>query len=244
MWYPSHFIVIPLSYLVILLLAAYTRRLSKKSRLRILRILFMAVICSECLKQAYGLRNGCYSTAYLPFHYSTTYYVSLGLCAFGNERQRHYAQCSLLVGGVLLLITMTCSPFSVVGDCAFIFTEWPALHSLLYHCVTLFALAMMLACGAYHPQRYDSLRYLSFLYTWATIAVPAAYVTQTNYAGLLESYLPFLEKLRLAYGNLAYLVAYMLLVSALAVLILQIHAWILRRATAQKHAGTEKEPMA
>lgn len=228
MWLASHFIAIPLSYLLILVLAVYSRRLSRQNRILVLRILFITVIFSEAVKQVLGILNGLYSPAYLPFHYSTTYYVSLGLCAFGNEKQRHYGHCSLLVGGVLLLITMTYHPFAVVGDCANVFTSWFSMHSLLYHNVALFALAMMLLNGEYVPQRRDDLRYLSFLYAWAAIAVPAARVTKTNYAGLLESYIPFLEALRLSKGNQTYLFTYALFASLLAVLILRAYALIYR----------------
>ncbi len=235
MWLPSHLVVIPLSYLLVFLLAARSRALTARERALLLRVLFALMLFSEVIKQALGILGGSYSAGFLPFHYSSTYYVSIGLYAFGNGRWRHYGQCSLLVGGVLLLISMTCCPFLVVGDCTHVFRSFAALHSLFYHVAALLGFAVMLANGEYAPRRHDTLRYLSFLFAWAALALPVARATGINYAGLLRSYIPLLEKLRLARGDLVYLITYALLASALAVLILHTYAQLYRRVWAEGH---------
>ena len=51
MWYPSHFITIPLGYLTILLLAFLSRKCSPRARVWIVRALMLLLFAGEIAKQ-------------------------------------------------------------------------------------------------------------------------------------------------------------------------------------------------
>ncbi len=206
MWYPSHFITIPLGYLTIFLLAFLSRKCSPRARVWIVRALMLLLFAGEIAKQI--VLRDYYSPNYLPFHYSSTYYVSFALYAFGCGRVRHYGACASYVGGLFLLVTMTVNPHSVVGDTAYLFTHYYPAHSYFFHMAVLLLWLIMLFGHDYQLKKWDFLRYCTFLGAWAAAAIPAAFRFQVNYAGLLRSFIRPLERIRLHYGQVVYLLLY------------------------------------
>ena len=206
MWYPLHFLTIPLGYATILLAAFFSRRLSPRARTWAVRTFVILLYVGEVIKQI--TVRGSYSPNYLPFHYSSTYYISFALFAFGRDRVRHYGACASYVGGLFLLVTMTINPHSVVGDPAMMFTHYYHAYSYFYHMAVLLLWAVMLMNGEYRMQRFDYPRYLSFLGAWAAAAIPAAFLLDVNYAGILRSFIHPLELLRLRFGQVVYLLTY------------------------------------
>ena len=69
-------------------------------------------------------------------------------------------------------------------------------------------------------------RYLAFLLCWGTFALPAAHVYRANYAGLLRSFIGPLERFRARFGDIAYLVLYLVLATLFAAGV--IHLWQVR----------------
>lgn len=206
MWYPLHFLTIPLGYLTVFFVAFFSRRLSPRARTWAVRAFVILLYISEIVKQI--TVRGSYSPNYLPFHYSSTYYISFALFAFGRDRVRHYGACASYVGGLFLLVTMTINPHSVVGDPAMMFTHYYHAYSYFYHMAVLLLWAVMLMNGEYRMQRFDYLRYLTFLGAWAAAAIPAAFLLDVNYAGILRSFIHPLELIRLRFGQVVYLLTY------------------------------------
>lgn len=224
MWQPSHYFTIPFSLLGIALLAVGSRRLPPRIRHRTGQVLWIILLLSEVLKQWEGYRTGDYSPLYYPVHYSSTFYLSLGLYCFGGKEARHYGACTLYVGGALLLLTLCYNPTGVVGDTALLLQSHFALHSYVYHMGILLFFAVMLANFSYRVRPFDVLRYASFLLGWGCVALPIARITDVNYAGLLQSWIPILESLRAVVGDGWYLLAYGTLILTLAALLIQIYA--------------------
>ena len=229
MWYPSHFITIPLGYLTIFLLAFLSRKCSPRARVRIVRALMLLLFAGEIAKQI--VLRDYYSPNYLPFHYSSTYYVTFALYAFGRGRVRHYGACASYVGGLFLLVTMTVNPHSVVGDTAYLFTHYYPAHSYFYHMAVLLLWLIMLFSHDYRLQKWDYLRYCTFLGAWAAMAIPAAFHFQVNYAGLLRSFIRPLERIRLHYGQVVYLLLYAVFILLAAGLAFGIYRLAVRLTT-------------
>lgn len=206
MWYPLHFLTIPLGYLTVFFVAFFSRRLSPRARTWAVRTFVILLYVGEVIKQI--TVRGSYSPNYLPFHYSSTYYISFALFAFGRDSVRHYGACASYVGGLFLLVTMTINPHSVVGDPAMMFTHYYHAYSYFYHMAVLLLWAVMLMNGEYRMQRFDYLRYLTFLGAWAAAAIPAAFLLDVNYAGILRSFIHPLELIRLRFGQVVYLLTY------------------------------------
>lgn len=218
MWTYSLLFSVPLSLLFTILAASSTKRICTRSRRKILITLLCFFVFSELIKQTIALCTGTHTSAYYPFHYSSTYYFSIALYLSSSPRRKQLGSCTLYVGGVLLFLCMIIAPRAIVGDTASLFSAWFSIHSFFYHIFVLFAFFVMLFNNEYHPTHYDVWRYFSFVLIWAAIALPAARRYHANYAGLLQSFLPPLERLRLAFGEHAYLLTYASLVFFFAAL--------------------------
>ncbi len=208
-WLPSHlYLLLPLLMLC-LLLAALSRRLSERAWHILLRITLTTLLLCECVKQVLVLEN--YDPMYLPFHYSTTYYLCIALYAFGGEKLSHLGKCLLFPGGLLLFTSLLFGPFQVVGDVApaLLFSSFYNFYSLFYHLAVLLVFFSMLARREYAPSQWDPLFYAGFLISWGALAVPMAHLFRFNYAGILYSYIPLLEAFRLRAGDVWYLIIYL-----------------------------------
>ncbi|MBE6630926.1 MAG: hypothetical protein E7624_08780 [Ruminococcaceae bacterium] len=223
MWSASLLFTLPLSLALTLLFAMRTRRISARTRHKILYTLLCFFVFSEILKHLLALRTGTHTAMYYPFHYSTTYYFSIALYLSENRRMRHFGACTLYVGGSLLFLCMILAPRAIVGDTAQLFADWFRVHSFFYHVFVLFVFFVMLFNHDYTPRPTDVWRYLAFLLFWSFFALPAAHVFGANYAGLLSSFIGVLEAFRLRYGNALYLGLYLVLALAFASLSIGIY---------------------
>lgn len=227
-WYPSHYVTIPVSLALAAALGILSRKLNANVRKWVMRAILLCMLLSELVKQIIAFRTG-YSALYLPFHYSTTYYFTLGMYIFGRGRVKHYGECTTFIGGFLLIVTLLSSPGSVVGNLANVFHSWYNFHSFAYHILVLLLWFVLLANLDYRVKRFDPLRYISFLTLWAAFAIPASRLTDFNYAGLLKSFIPPLRKLQDAAGDVVYLIAYFLFISLFATLLILLYQMILKR---------------
>ncbi len=222
-WTTQHFCILLPLMLLSVLLAIASRRMSDRTYLHALRTLTVLLLCCELVKQLLAIRN--YSPLFLPFHYSTTYYLCLVLYAFGGDRTRHYGSCLLYAGGLLLLVSMLFSPTSIIGtlEPEELFGSFYHFYSLFYHIAVLLVFLCMLARRDYSPRLYDPLLYISFLLLWGAIVIPMSRVVNFNYAGLLVSYIAPLEKLRQQAGDAIYLIVYFGAVMILAALAIYLY---------------------
>lgn len=221
MWLPSHALLLPLCTLLICVIVRKERHLSPPRRRQRQRLFFYLLILLELCKQLSALVTNTYHPSLLPLHYSSTFYISIAFYLFGKHRLSHLGACTLYVGGCFLCLTLLWNPYAVLGDPANILRSFLSFHSLFYHFGVLYYAASMLYSGAYQPSRHDSLRILAFILSWACIALPVARLTGNNYAGLLRSYLPPLERFQQIYGDRAYLLLYLILALALATALIQ-----------------------
>lgn len=217
MWYPSHFLTIPLGYACILIAALFSRRLSEKQRRKMLQGLVILLFIGEFIKQITVRQN--YSPNYLPFHYSSTYYLTFTLLAFGRGRVKHFGACASYIGGAMLFVTMTVNPVAVVGDTAHMFDSYYHAYSYFYHMAVLLLWLIMLFGGEYRQKRRDIFRYAAFFGAWLCFAIPAAFYFDMNYAGILRSFIPLLEAFRLHFGQIPYLLLYAAFILACAELL-------------------------
>ncbi len=239
-WYPSHYVTIPVSLALAAGLGFLSRKLNANVRKWVMRAILLCMLLSELVKQIIAFRTG-YSALYLPFHYSTTYYFTLGMYIFGRGRVKHYGECTTFIGGFLLIFTLLSSPGSVVGDLANVFHSWYNFHSFAYHILVLLLWFVLLANLDYRVKRFDSLRYISFLTLWAAFAIPASRVTGFNYAGLLTSYIPPLRKLQDAAGDVVYLITYFVCISAVAALFIFLYGRLTAKFSARRQTAGAQE---
>lgn len=241
-WTSSHFLTIPLAYAAILALALLSRRLRPDARLWGYRIVLIVLYVGEAVKQVLGLIRG-YPLNYIPLHFSSTFYICFSLFAFGRGAVRQTGACVSFISGFFLFVAMTVNPTAVVGDTSLLFTDYVRAHSYFYHVLVLLMWGMLLAQDAYRPKKGDVFKFWIYLLCWAVPAVIGSYALNVNYAGILKSYIPLLEKVREAAGDAVYLLAYTAFAFALSGLIVWCYGRI-RAAIEQRTAPAKKHSAA
>ncbi len=207
-WLTSHIQILLPCLILITCLAFCSRYLNERVMTWILRGLIITLFICEIAKQINALDN--YQDMYLPFHYSSSYYVCIALFAFGKGRAKHFGMVALYVGGFLLLGTLLVNPKQVIGNPkpSLLFSDFYNFYSLFYHLAILYTWLVLLFRRSYRARPLDLARYAVFLGGWSMLAAPAAFHTGFNYAGILVSYIPFLEALRQQAGQACYLIVY------------------------------------
>ncbi len=242
-WQPYHFyILLPLLALIILLVTL-TRHMTDRAYRRMLVGITILLLLCECVKQILAIPD--YAALYLPFHYSTTYYLCLVLYAFGRGRPRHLGTCLFYVSGLLLVGTMLASPTNVIGtlEPTELFSSFYQFYSLFYHIVVLYVWLAMMMRGDYRPARRDPLLYMGFLLSWSALVIPMSRIFDFNYAGLLYSYIPILEKLRLSAGDTCYLITYLGGVLLLATCAIRLYAVYRRHADICRYEAPHQQTL-
>lgn len=239
-WTPSHFLTIPLAYATISVLAILSRRLRPNAQLWGYRAVLIVLYAGEAVKQVLGLIRG-YPLHYIPLHFSSTFYICFALFAFGKHETRQTGACVSFISGFFLLVAMTVNPTAVVGDTSFLFADYIRAHSYFYHVLVLLMWGMLLTQDAYQPQNGDVFKFWLYLLCWALPAVIGSYMLNINYAGILKSYIPLLETVREAAGDVVYLLSYTVFAFTLSGTLVLCYRY-LRSAIKQRIAHTENRP--
>lgn len=209
-WQDTHIKILPFALLLTVAVAVICRLCLNRTPYKklVLRIIVILLLAGEAYKQMLALRTGRYSLAFLPLHFSSSFYFCTFLAAFGRKGVERFGCASTFVGGVFLLVVLLASPGAVIGSLQNIFQSYFTAHSFFMHILIVQFWLAMLCQKIYRPQKYDYLFFWCFLLMWANVTLPLATKLQINYAGLLKSYIPFLEVIRINYGSTVYLFAY------------------------------------
>lgn len=203
---------------IIILTAIAIRRLTERNA-RILKItLFALMVLSGIIKQLYALLTE-YDVWYLPLHFSSTFYLSIGFSVFGKNKIARLGSTILFIGGFIMFFMILINPIAVLGNLSSIFASPISFHGYFYHMLVIFQFFIMLFRNDYTPKKHDAVLFTSFTLLWGTIAIPAAFNLHANYMGILKSYIPFLEFLRVTFGYPIYFFTYFLCVFILASLL-------------------------
>lgn len=187
------------------------RYCGRETRVLLTRCLFAVMLASGIAKQVVAVQTGVWITM-VPLHFSSTFYLSVGLTVFAKNFFRHAGQVLLFVGGVLMTGMIFVNPVAVLGDPTLIFTSHIRAHGYFFHMAVAFQFFVLLFSQEFSIRYYDPHLFAVFVALWGCIAIPGAFYFKMNFMGILVSYIPFLEKLRLAAGYPLYLTVYYTLV--------------------------------
>ncbi len=202
--------------LIIIIIAAVNITFLTERNARIVKIiLFALMVSSGIAKQIYALFTE-YDLWYLPLHFSSTFYISIGFSVFGKNKVAHLGSTILLIGGFIMFFMILINPVAVLGNLSSIFISPVSFHGYFYHMIVIFQFFIMLFRKEYIPKKYDSFLFMLFTLLWSAIAIPAAFILHANYMGILKSYIPFLEFLRINFGYPIYFLTYFLCVFILS----------------------------
>ncbi|MCD8040506.1 MAG: hypothetical protein LUF82_03215 [Clostridia bacterium] len=218
----SYFFAIIFVYILIAVLAGCSRYVPQKV-VRIVTIaIYAAMLVAEVVKQIVAATaEGGYDLWKAPLHFSSTFYITIGLSLLGGKRLKRIGQPVLFVSGLMLTVMILVTPKSIFGvEPSEIFTVADSTHGYFFHMAVLLELAVILARGEYVPKLYDPAVFAVFVAIYGVIAAPVAISSGLNFAGITVSYIPLLESFRQSFGQIPYLIVYYLCICALGVVVI------------------------
>ena len=216
----------------IAIISFLSRKLSARTAFIVTALLFIAMAASGIAKQIIAIATG-YDLWYLPLHFSSTFYIPVGVSVFAHGKAEHAAQAILFVGGIIMCAMILVRPAAILGNLSGVFTSHIHAHGYFYHMLVVLQFGIMLARGNYRPKRHDPLFFAGGVALWGAVAIPCAFVFNANYMGILHAYIPFLEQFRIKFGYAPYLIVYYLGAVLLATLLIYGYGF-LRKKLAKK----------
>lgn len=207
-WSKAEGVVLPISLLIILVLAVgtyyITRNKSQLIRQIPLMIISTIMLALEIAKQIISIVNG-YSLWSIPLHFCSLFLYFFPLASFAKGKLGDFGRTMSFACGTLFLVLFYINPGSIIGDaCANIFTSFSTFHTFIYHhLITLFYLVMLLS-KIYKPTIFDFLYVFIGITVYAVVAIPLAHILNVNFCSLLTNVVPFLEAIRLQVGQVFY----------------------------------------
>lgn len=214
-----------LPFIGIAILSILSRKLSNKSAFIVTAALFCIMLASGIAKQVIAICEG-YNLWYLPLHFSSTFYLTVAISVFARGKVKHAAESVLFAGGIIMIAMILISPDAILGKLGEVFTSHIHAHGYFYHMLVVLEFGIMLARGEYFPKPTDPLIFATFVALWTVVAIPCAFRLNANYMGILNAYIPFLEKFRLRFGYAPYLIIYYLGVVAIGFLLIYVYRFL------------------
>ena len=238
LWSAEHIRTLLPSLGVMFLIAGVLRlTLGKKSlKIRMIpfQILAVVIVLLEIGKQALSLQRG-YDLYHLPFHFCSLFLFTLPAMAF--YRGKHQKTVGAITSGVcaslfLLMLIYPALIYSAANIREF-FTNYFSFHTVAFHNIVMLAFLLIVALDLHEPApKGECKANLFFTIGFCIVSASMAQLLQTNYANYYSCNIAPLEAVRvslqstLGYGLTQIL--YILIVSALNVLFVQLSYWTYR----------------
>lgn len=111
----------------IAIISFLSRKLSARTAFIVTALLFIAMAASGIAKQIIAIATG-YDLWYLPLHFSSTFYITVGVSVFAHGKAEHAAQTILFVGGIIMCAMILVRPAAILGNLSGVFTSH--IHAL------------------------------------------------------------------------------------------------------------------
>ena len=238
LWSAEHIRTLLPSLGVMFLIAGVLRlALGKKSlKIRMIpfQILAVLIVLLEIGKQALSLQRG-YDLYHLPFHFCSLFLFTLPAMAFyrGKHQKTVGAITSAVCASLFLLMLIYPALIYSAGNIQEFFTNYFSFHTVAFHNIVMLAFLLIVALDLHEPApKGECKANLFFTIVFCIISASMAQLLQTNYANYYSCNIAPLEAVRvslqstLGYGLTQIL--YILIVSALNVLFVQLSYWTYR----------------
>lgn len=248
LWTSTHARTLLPAVAVMLLLGFGLRKLlgNRDRRVRMIPLQIVAVlfVVLEIGKQWVSASDG-YDLYHLPFHFCSLVVFAVPVMAFyrGRHTQKVNAVVSSICASVFLL--MMIYPVLIYSEANIqeFFANYLSFHTVAFHNLVVFAFVLILALRLYEPApKGEAKAVLWFMVGFCVVSAAMAQLLKTNFNNFYSCNIGPLETLRcnvqgfIGYGLTQLL--YVLIVSALNILFLQMAHRLVRLVT-RKKAGKE-----
>lgn len=238
LWSAEHIRTLLPSLGVMFLIAGVLRlALGKKSlsiRMIPFKILACIIVLLEIGKQVLSIQRG-YDLYHLPFHFCSLFLFTLPAMAFyKGKHQKAVGAITSAVCGSLFLLMLIYPALIYSGDnIKEFFTNYFSFHTVAFHNIVMLAFLLIVALDLHTPApKGETKAALFFTIGFCVISATMAQLLHTNYANYYSCNIAPLEAVRVSLqGTLGYgltQVLYILIVSALNVVFVQLSYWTYR----------------
>ncbi|MCL2846145.1 MAG: NUDIX domain-containing protein [Firmicutes bacterium] len=154
-------------------------------------IITLTLIALEIVKQFRAITaDGDYNNFNLPFHFSSYFILFFALASFTRGRLRQFGLILSFVSSFVFIISFYLFPHAILGATAtiYMFENWNAMHSILYHFLIVAFFAFMVALRLFRPNIRLFLLGLVLYTLLGLLSWGMAYVFDTNFANMQTAF--------------------------------------------------------
>lgn len=247
LWTKDHAVTLLPAVAVMVLIGFVLRWLLKEKSETIRLIPYQVIACLlvviEIGKQVISFKGG-YDLYHLPFHFCSLFIFMVPLMAFyrGKHKQTVRAITSALCMSVFLM--MMIYPCLIYGDWNIrgFFTEYISFHTVVFHNLVVFVSTLTVLLPIHEPApKREAKAAAVFTACFCAVSATMAQLLKTNFNNFYVCNIPPLEVVRqsveTACGSVAAMLLYVLIVSVLDILFVQMAYRLyrlLRKLTVEK----------
>lgn len=208
-WSDSDKIAIPvmLASIIILSLGLYflTKNKSEKVRRIPLKIICLALVVLEIVKQFYFILKGTYTANHIPAHFCSLIVVIIILAEFLPKRFSKWFDVPSVVFPIIAITLVLVHPHSMIGSSSGkIFLNFPNFHAFMFHSLVISYPIIKLTIVRFDLKLKYCFSLIGCILFYACYAVPIAFKFQNNYINILWSMFTPLENFRIQFGQILY----------------------------------------
>lgn len=206
----SELIVLPIALLCILILSITSYFILKNKSEKVknipLAIIAILILLLEGAKQIRSAVMGTYNSWTIPLHFCSLFIFFFPLATLvPNKKIKAFGSTMSLACSLWMTVLFYFGPRTIIGgSCENIFASFYNFHTFFYHHLVILYLFTGIALNQFKISKKFYIHTLIGMTTYALIAVPAAHLLNTNYCNILTSNIPFMETIRINYGQVLY----------------------------------------
>ena len=238
LWSAEHVRTLLPALVVMVVIAAVLRLTLGKKSLKIrmipLQVLACILLLLEVGKQVLSMQRG-YDLYHLPFHFCSLFLFTVPFAAFyhGKHQKTVGAINSAVCASLFLLMLIYPALIYSGGNINEFFTDYFSFHTVAFHNIVMLAFLLIVALDLHTPApKGECKANLLFTIGFCVVSATMAQLLKTNYANYYSCNIAPLEAVRVSLqGVLGYgltQLLYILIVSALNVVFVQLSYWFFR----------------
>ena len=251
LWTPQHAQTLIPAVIIMIVVAVILRLTIGKKDLKIRMIPFQifAVIIAliEIGKQIFSFQNG-YDLYHLPFHFCSMFIFMFPLMAFYTGKYRQaVCQITMAISAATTLLTIIYPNLIYApGNIENYFVGYFDFHTVTFHNIVIMQFILIIALDLAEPVHVGGVKTVAvFTACFCVVSASMAHILQTNFNNFYVCNIAPLEAVRqaveTAVGTLAANIMYVLIVSVLDILVVQLGYWLGRSFL--KWLASRKKPV-
>lgn len=198
---PQVFLVI---LFVVVILSFLLRRKSERVRAIPTAIVAVMLLFIEVVKQRWNLR-GEFELFHLPFHYCSLFFLVIPLAELGGKHLSHIFRPIATCMTFLVSVAMYVYPNAIMGTATeTLGKDFKETHGFIFHHLILLYFFLVIGMRLCRPRVRDAFHMGGIGMAYTAVVLPLAVNLDVNYCNFQYSVIPFLESLRLEYGQALY----------------------------------------